>query len=288
MRKRTIIVITLVIIAAIAIAAGLLFFTPEKAKSPTISEPASNISEDEPEITSGVAPAVIDVQPVIDTWGAQQSGDYSIVVYDLENRITIGSHQPDRSYFAASIYKLYVAYEGYLAAENGDYDLSEPYLNGMTREECLDAMLRSSDSPCAEKLWVELGKEATTEKLEAYGIKNTSMTSITTTAQDAATLLIRLHEQKELPEELTNKYLDSMKTQDDTYRRGLPSGMTNAVVYNKVGWNELKEWHDTAIVTLPNDRNYVITLFTENIGISNIRQLGALLEEALLVEADES
>lgn len=280
MRKRSVVFIILIVAATAVIAVTLLFLKPKKATSPVITEPAPT-QEEEPEPAEEELPAVVDLQPIIDSWGAEQSGDYSIVVYDLENRLTVGSHQPDSVYFAASIYKLYVAYEGYVAVANEEVSLDEPYLSGQTRGQCLDAMIRDSDSPCGEKLWVELGKEATTEKLQTYGIDNTSMSNITTTAQDAATLLIRLYERRDLPEDLTALYLDSMETQDALYRRGLPSGMTQSTVYNKVGWNELKEWHDTAIVTLPNNRNYVISLFTENVGTANIRELATLLESAL-------
>lgn len=284
--KRKLILIVLVALAACGAVFALLFLVPEKATSPAVEEIQTTEQEPAQEPIQEDSPPVVDVQPIIDDWGASQSGDFSIVVYDLENRLTVGSHQPDRSYFAASIYKIYVAYEGYLQVADNEVDPQEPFLNGQTREECLDAMIRSSDSPCAEKLWAELGKEATTEKLRTYDINNTSMTSITTTAQDAATLLIRLYEQRELPEELVSKYLDSMETQDDLYRRGLPSGMPNAIVYNKVGWNELQEWHDTAIVSLPNGRNYVISLFTENIGTANIRELATNIYAALNVQED--
>lgn len=101
------------------------------------------------------------------------------------------------------------------------------------------------------------------------------MTGITTTAEDAATILARIWKGEELSKENRDKFLDSMKTQPDIYRRGLPSGFpTNVTAYNKVGWNLDQEWHDTAIVSLPNNRNYVVTVFTENVGFSNIRTLG--------------
>src|SRR5690606_24669257 len=83
-------------------------------------------------------PPQYDVQPLIDAWAAQQSGKASVVVYDLENDMVIGSLNPDEVYFAASIYKLYVAYEGYLALQRGTHDPSEIHVAGQTRAECLD------------------------------------------------------------------------------------------------------------------------------------------------------
>ena len=277
-------VLGIFLLLAIALAIYLLFLRPAKTTAPATSQiTEQQPAEKQPEEQKPQY-KLVDVQSIIDNWGSKQSGDYSIVVYDLDKQTTVGEHQPDKIYFAASIYKIYVAYEGYLAAANGQYDLSEPYLGSRDRGECLDAMIRASYSPCAEKLWVELGKQELTDKMHDYGIKNTSLVAITTTAQDATTLLTRLYERSELPEDLTQKYLNSMLEQEDVYRRGLPSGMPEATVYNKVGWNELKEWHDTAIVELPNNRHYVITIFTENVGMTNVRELGSQLYQALNID----
>lgn len=280
-RRKLLIAIGLTALVLLGYAVYLLF-APDEVSSPpsvqqTVQPQPNNSPKTEPE-----KPTLVDVQPVIDAWAKNQNGSYSVVVYDLDNEQIVAKVNKDKVYFAASIYKLYVAYEGYLAAQHGEYALDELYLNGQTRGECLDKMIRESDSPCAEKLWNELGKEATTQKLKTYGITETSMTGITTTAQDTATLLARIWNGEKLSEENKQKFLDSMKTQPDRYRRGLPSGFpANTTVYNKVGWNLDQEWHDTAIISLPNNRNYVVTVFTENVGLSNVRELGADLFAAL-------
>ena len=72
-----------------------------------------------------------------------------------------------------------------------------------------------------------------------------------------------------------------MKAQPVTYRRALPSGFSRSAVYNKVGWNLQIEWHDTAIVTLPNGRSYVITVLTQNVGSAQIAALGKAIETRL-------
>ena len=130
-------------------------------------------------------------------------------------------------------------------------------------------------------MWTELGKEKLTKQLKDYGLANTNMTGLSTSAADAAIILQRLFERQELTEAHTNLFLDSLKTQDTKYRRGLPTGFTNSTVYNKVGWNEQIEWHDAAIVTLPNGRSYVIAVFTEHVGSANIAALGKTIEAKL-------
>jgi beta-lactamase class A len=222
-----------------------------------------------------------DFQEIIDDWVNSAGGNSSVVVADSEGEV-LASVKPDQIYFAASIYKLYVAYAGYQQVDNGEVDPDENYLNGNTRSECLDLMIRDSDSPCAEKLWNELGKETLTAELETYGIENTSMSAVTTSASDAAILLTRIARGEGLSESSRAAYLDSMKEQDELYRRGLPSGFDSLTVYNKVGWNELVEWHDTAIIDIPDGRQVIVSVCTENVGYRKIAELGKSLETYLL------
>jgi hypothetical protein len=174
-----------------------------------------------------------------------------------------------------------VAYEGYLKVADKTFNLEDSYLGSYSRGKCLDIMIRESYSPCGEKMWAELGKEALTAKLKTYGLKNTSMTNLQTTAGDAGLILQRLFERRDLPENLTKLYLNSLKSQPALYRRGLPSGFSKSTVYNKVGWNGYVEWHDTAIITLANGRSYVVSLFTENVGTKNIIDLANAIEGKL-------
>jgi hypothetical protein len=218
------------------------------------------------------------LQKIVDDWSSSNAGESSIVIADIDGNV-IASNNQEVVYFAASIYKLYVAYAGYQQIDNGTVDPEELYLNGNTRAECLDLMIRESDSPCGEKLWTELGKEELTTQLKEYGIKNTSMTGITTTAEDAGLILSMIERGEGLSDASRKAFLDSMKTQDALYRRGLPSGFSDdVIVYNKVGWNELKEWHDTAILEFSDGRKLIVTVFTDSVGISPIVELAKSIE----------
>lgn len=224
------------------------------------------------------------LQTVVDNWVNALSGSASVVVMTPEQEV-LAAHNADQVFFAASLYKLYVAYEGYRLLEEIDEDPNTAYLGAYTREECLDKMIRESHSPCAEKMWVELGKLELTNTLREYGITNTSMVGISTTAYDAAIILARIARGEGLTETTQASYLDSMREQDDLYRRGLPSGFSGSVtVYNKVGWNELVEWHDAAIVDLPAGNKVIVTVLTENVGTANVRELAGSLETVLVKE----
>ena len=132
-------------------------------------------------------------------------------------------------------------------------------------------------------MWNELGKSTLTAKLKEYGLKSTDMTGLRTSAADAAIILQRLFDRLDLTDEHTNLYLDSLKSQPAKYRTGLPTGFPAAAVYNKVGWNENLEWHDTAIVTLPNGRSYVISILTRSVGSRQVVELAKSLNAALSI-----
>lgn len=274
-------IIVILLIIGIAVLSFTIYSSMVYAPNNSISKPEqtkqnNNSQEDK------IKYPFIDLQPVVDEWNLSHSGTASIVIYDVSNDKNAAALNADRQYFAASIYKLYVTYFGYQELASGAFSANEEYWGEWTRGKCLDEMIRSSHSPCAEKLWTELGKESLTQKLKEIGINDTSMTGLTTTAEDAAKLLNLLLSRDGITDEHAKLYLSSMKDQESKYRRGLPSGFTKSTVYNKVGWNETIEWHDSAIVTLPSGREYVICVFTKNVGYSNIAALGKKIEDKLL------
>ena len=279
LNRKKLLLIILLLLAGAAIAA--YFYWPDKASDDAVgTNQSQSTASDQPATQLKTFP-VINLQLTVAAWAAKQDGRASVVVYDFANKKRVASLNPDRQYFSASIYKLYVAYIGYQKIADGTYNGNEPYLSGYSRAECLDAMIRDSYSPCGEKWWNELGKQNLTEKMKAYGLKNTSLTGLYTSAGDAAIILQRLFERQDLTKAHRNAFLDSMKDQPELYRRGLPSGFSESAVYNKVGWNLQKEWHDTAIVTLPNGRSYVVTVLSENVGSSQIKALGEAIESRL-------
>ena len=271
-----IVILALVAVGAFAILRIVDDNSPANTQSPSKKSSTKNKKGEE-------SYPIVNLQPTLNSWAAKQSGTASVVVYDLANEKIIGSLNPDRQYFAASLYKLFVAYLGYQKVADGTDSLNEAYRSNYTRGECLDAMIRESYSPCGEQMASEFGSTAILKMLKDYGFENTAMSGAytTTSANDVAIILERLFKRQDLSEKHTKLYLDSMKTQPALYRRGLPSGFRDSIVYNKVGWNGQVEWHDAAIVTLPNDRSYVVVVLTENVGTTNIIALARALEAKL-------
>jgi beta-lactamase class A len=211
-------------------------------------------------------------------WYGTQSGRVSVVVATTSGEV-LASINPDEPFFAASIYKLYVAYAGYLRIDNGIFKTDQIYLGSNTTQQCLDAMIRSSDSPCAEKMWTEIGKEALTSELDSLGLSNTDMVGLSTTAYDAAIMLSRIASAQQIKESSKEKLLASMR--DQIYNTTLDAGFTGATVYNKVGFRDYDEYHDVAIVEFEDGRAIIVAVFTDGIGTAAIRDLGTRLAQAV-------
>lgn len=252
-----------------------------KVTEPEPKDSTQSNSQEETVQQTGWHPGVNSYQQIIENWATSHRGTYSIVITNANDGTELATFKGDSDYFTASIYKLYVAYVGYQKIDDGTYNPDESYSGSLSRIECLDEMIRSSYSPCAEKWWAELGKEELTEKMEGYGLKHTNLVSLTTSAEDAALILERIWQGKDLSKESREKFLDSMKDQEALYRRGLPSGFDGPTVYNKVGWNETIEWHDTAIVDFGEGRVLAISVFTKNAGMANVADLAKTIQSNL-------
>lgn len=266
--------------SAVAIIIGVgvwFFFGKQKAHSP--SQPSTEQKTETAESVV-VEPQLPNLQPVVDEFIAAHPGTYAVKITDKKGNV-LAEKSGDKSDDMASLYKLLVAYIGYQRIDGGTYTLSEPYLNGYTRGECLDAMIRDSNSPCGEKMMAEIGGTTLNQKAKEYGLQNTNYGVLTTTPNDMVTLLTHIENGKDLSAESRASYLDSMKTQDALYRRGLPSGFTNSTVYNKVGWRGALEWHDVAIVELKNGQKIIVAVMTQGAGYANVAKFGAELEKAL-------
>lgn len=224
-------------------------------------------------------PALLNLQPTVDAWVAGQKGEYGIVVYDPDNNAVIAIHNPGTQFFTASIYKLYAVYLALEDIEAGKHALDEPYKFGKTRQQCLRDAIHSSDSPCAEALLNEIGQAEVTARLKAYQLTDTSFPAFLTTAQDAMTILQRLHSRMDLEENSANLMYEAMKTQ--IYRDGLAKGMSQAVVATKVGFSETPHYHETGVITLPNGREYLVSFFSKGVGPSVLADFGATILEAL-------
>jgi beta-lactamase class A len=249
-----------------------------KPVSAVYSSPASSVTE-------AKAPIVLDrfnevaIQAAVDAWSKKHPN--ASVAVSAEDGTVLATAKPDSTYHMASIYKLYTAYAGYQAIDAGLWNPSDPMLRTMTREKCLDEMIRTSDSACAEKILSDLGKANVQAKIQELGLKTTSVAGLTTSAQDAALMLQIIQRGEGLSPESKQKLMDSMQNQK--YRNALVKGFAGLTVYNKVGFRDMAEYHDVAIIKLSDGTPIIVAVLTKNTGNRSIAQLANQLMQATQV-----
>lgn len=251
----------------VVVVGWFVFARDASAPDKQASQNSNNNSQDKADKQTA-KPPVVNLQPVVDSWLAKQSAEYGIVVYDPANKQIIASHEPDTKFFAASLYKLYVAYLALVDFQTGAQDPNEVLTQGFTRKECVDKMIRESYSPCGEAMMASMGQETLRQRVSDMGIKNTIFAGITTTAQDSALILQYIVEGRDLNADSTAFLKDAMRIQPQKYRNGLAKGAPEATWETKVGWNETYNYHDVGIMTLKNGRQYVVAILSHNNGSS--------------------
>lgn len=268
-------------------------------KTSTEPEPESTPEpepEKEPEIKE------IDFQPIVDAWVKTVGGNKSILIYDLDLDKAVGSYNVDEDYNTASLYKLFVVYEGYKRVEDGTWDgNAKAGSTGKTISKCLDLAVRESHSPCAETLWSMIGHAELDAIIKnEWGITNSDISHLTSNVGDIMKILKRFYEHPDFNNtELLSAMWDSFLNQPDTtyeWRQGLPRGFTKASVYNKVGWayNAAgKYWniyHDAAIVKFPMEdgttRDFIVVVMTNKIDFTDIRRFGTELESGFYQQVE--
>lgn len=247
----------------IVVLAGWLVYNRDRAEAPD-QDKQSGTTEQSEQTPSYAAP---DLQPVVDTWVAKQSADYHIQIYDFQADKVIGEHAPDEALFAASLYKIYIAYLSYKDFQSGAQDPNEILRGSQTRLECVDAMIRSSDSPCGEAMMADIGQQTLNQRVrEEIGTTDTIFNGIETSASDSIKVLKLIHTKKFLTDEHYDRLMDSMLNQDARYRRGLAAGAPEATWHTKVGWNLDINYHDIGFMTLPDGREFAVAILGSGSG----------------------
>lgn len=279
--KALIIAIIATLVVAISAISILLIITKPRGNEPT----------EEPAVVNpvGTIPDYIDLQFPVDQWLGTISGTAGVQIYDLNHGYITARANENRTFEIDSLYKLFVAYEGYLRIARNQTDPDEEYIENTTRLKCLDLMLRESNSACSEKMLAEIGRQELSDIYTAKGFAHTNLMEYTSTPGDIALMMRFYFDHAGISESTWSTIQDSLIGQGSDQRRGLPSGFTTATVYDKAGWysGDGENWaryHDAAIVVFPGlGRYYVISVLTENVSPREIVNLGRLIEDYVLV-----
>ena len=246
------------------------------------------------QIVEGSLPklAAIDFQLVVDEWVKSTGGKKGIIIYDPEVDEVVGQYNVDQKFGTASLYKLFVVYEGYRRVQNGTLKLDENAgRTGYTVSKCLDLAIRESYSPCAETLWNMIGRDALDEIVQSdFNISNMAVSDLEATPTEVMQIMKLFYNHPDIKDKiLLDKIQDSFLNQPTTeynWRQGLPSGFSEKVdVYNKVGWDwNGKSWNiynDAAILNFRDEgRQFIVVVMTSGVRYQQIRDLGAQIEKA--------
>ena len=300
------------IFGVVAVAAGIVGLLQfiNRAKDEPVATPTTTVTP-EPEPTT---PEKIDLQNVVDQWVDTQKNtkNSGIIIYDIDNDAIVARHNEDDKFRIESIYKMFVAYEGYYRIDNKQWSAEDRVLNWndfngkpYTLSLCLDHMIRYSYSSCAERVWNMIGHDVLDATYKEKGYTGTSISGITSTPTDLMKLYQQFWKHTDLSEESWKKIQDSMlnqsapKTASEAYtknwRQGLPSGFATALVYNKVGWLGGDRWYfydDAAFVNFPEvesnrakekklARNYIVIVLTKDTDSKELVKLGRQIEAAV-------
>lgn len=281
-------IVALALLVALGIYLILHFVnSPNETENAIVENTPEPILEEE----EVVLPERVDFQPVVDEWVAGVGGNKSVLIYDLERDEMVGEYNTKEDYGTASLYKLFVVYEGYRRLQSGEWQPDDPAgSTGYTILKCLDLAIRESYSPCAETLWAKIGQDNLDVIIENdFGILNSDISKLVSNPEDIMKIMQIFYEHKEITDaNLIATMKDSFLNQPATtynWRQGLPSGFTKANVYNKVGWdynptgNYWNIYHDAAIVEFPEkNRHFIVVVMTNQVPYQKIRELGTLIE----------
>lgn len=234
----------------------------------------------------------INLQSVVDNWVKSVGGKKGIIIYDLELNNIIGQYNTNKKFATASLYKLFVVYEGYRQIQRGLFDSNETAVGtNHTVLKCLDLAIRESDSSCAEAIWDMIGQDRLDKIVQNdFGIPNMVVSDLEATPTEIMQIMKLFYNHPDIKDEmLLDKIQDSFLNQPATeynWRQGLPSGFSDKVdVYNKVGWDwNGKSWNiynDAAILNFRNEgRQFIVIIMTNSIDYHQIRDFGTQIEKA--------
>lgn len=280
-RQRRLLLIAGIILGVLLVASGIAIAVARRAGAPASVETVNHTEkpQETPQKPEKVVESV-DVQPIIDNFVASSSIDYGIEVYDVSAGKVIGAHQPDKQFFPASTYKLYIAFLSLQRMQTGEFTDTPNFVGERSRMGCIYYTIEVSDSPCGEALMRDVTQDAMGKELKALGQTNSPFPGFLTTAHDANVILHHIVEGKLLNKENTDYLLKAMNTQ--IYNKGLTAGFDQAKVYDKIGFNLDINYHDVAIVEFPTGRKFLVSVYTQGQGSpAPQRKLAQLLQPEL-------
>ncbi|MBR1875241.1 hypothetical protein IJ798_02600 [Candidatus Saccharibacteria bacterium] len=312
--QKIIVIVLGVTLAVILVALGIVFIPKlfeQKDEQPVTTSTATPAPVEETPKT----PTKIDLQYTVDSWvGSQPNAKNSeVLIYDIDNDAIVARHNEDTKIRIESIYKMFVVYEGYYRVDHNIWNGTDSVGLGNNYDgkpfdyyTCLDYAIRYSYSPCAENLWVKIGRDNLQTIYNEKGFKSTSISGIISTPSDLLKLYQMFWKHSDLSDDSWERIKDSMLNQtapknaydimQQDWRKGFPSGFATAKVYDKVGWlgdgrGNWTYYSDASFLVFPEtknndgetipERHYIAIVLTQSTKPSELVKLGRSIETAI-------
>lgn len=219
------------------------------------------------------------LQLLIEEWQRDQGGaTVAVAVRGLGGPALAASVNAERPFFAASMYKLYLAQYVLRGFERGTMDPNAPVgTTGKTTSQCVEAMIVQSDNACPQALIAKISSRTLNDFVRAEGFPGTVFLSDGTngTVKDTSVFLARLYDGSLLNASSSQTLLGYMGRQ--IYRTAIPAGSAPAGVADKVGFYG-SVWHDGGIVYHSRGA-YVLVVYTENASAAAIKDLAQRIND---------
>jgi beta-lactamase class A len=226
------------------------------------------------------SPSNTAISAVMKQYADTHTGTYGVKLVELSGSRRNAEYNAGQVFTTASTYKLFVAYSILLRIERGEIQWTDQSFGSYTVSTCFDRMIKLSDNNCAVWFLLKVSYEGVTADAHALGATHTNFvrsTGITSTTEDEAFFVSLLYSDQLLSQQASrDRLIEAMK--GNVYVAGIPTGIPNATVANKVGFLD-GLLHDAAIVYSPTG-DYVLIIMTNNASWANIAELAGQIETA--------
>ena len=238
--------------------------------------------------TSAVAPKVVytrsysatdtGLSALIQQYSQDHAGVFGVSLIELSGQNRRASYGENKSFTTASTYKLFVAYSTLKRIESGVWKWTDKITPDRNLSVCFDDMIVKSDNTCGALLLEKVGNKNVNNDARDIGCTGTSFVggdNIKTTSADLSLLLAELQSGQILNQQANRDILiNAMKR--NVYRKGIPAGITNSTVADKVGFMD-GLLHDASIVYSPNG-TYILVIMTDGSSWSTIADFAKQIE----------
>lgn len=237
-----------------------------------------------------LADNIVDLQPLLNEWQQQHGNQrWSVVAKSIYGPSFDARINENSLYEAGSLHELFLMLplKDKLPLEKWQQTRIQADGKNRTVTECVDMMLRLSDSPCGEAVGNYVGWAKATHALKSAGFTRTDLAlsadgQFQTAASDVANYLQQLDGQL-LPEKMREKVLTSMSKQ--MFRQGIPAGCPGCTVQNKIG-NTNPALHDAGLVTYSRGKYVLVIMSEDNHDYREIATLAGRIQQRILDESE--